>query len=117
MLGGGREPGARFVRNTRTWPLLKREDEGVLGKILGQVNVAHDSSESGNDLGRFNPPDRFDRAMDLRRLNRIHAFDGLLKPLILRTNWYAAAWTSSSVTGGSKLNNVLMFLHISIQIF
>src|SRR5262249_41668058 len=37
------------------------------------------------------------------------AFDGLLKPLILRTNWSDAAWISSSVTGGSKLNSVRMF--------
>src|SRR5689334_2911541 len=30
-------------------------------------------------------------------------FDGLLKPLILRTYWSAAAWTSSVVAAGSKL--------------
>ena len=40
------------------------------------------------------------------------AFDGLPKPLILRTNWSEAACTSSSVTGGSKLNRVLMLLHM-----
>lgn len=42
------------------------------------------------------------------------AFDGLVKPLILRTNWSDAARISSSVTGGSKLKSVLMFLHIQI---
>jgi len=40
------------------------------------------------------------------------ALDGLLKPLIFLTNWSAAARISSSVIGGSKLNNGLMFLHI-----
>src|SRR5262249_54861762 len=40
------------------------------------------------------------------------AFDGLLNPVIFRTNCSDAARTSSSVTGGSKLNNVLIFLHM-----
>src|SRR6266850_4015297 len=40
------------------------------------------------------------------------AFDGLLKPLTFLTNCSAAARTSSSVTGGSKLNRVFMLLHI-----
>src|SRR5215475_14088472 len=42
------------------------------------------------------------------------AFDGLLKPLTFRTNCSAAARISSSVTGGSKLKRVLMFLHIRV---
>ena len=42
------------------------------------------------------------------------AFDGLLKPLIFRTNWSEAARISSGVTGGSKLNKGLMFLHIVV---
>src|SRR5947208_2646909 len=42
------------------------------------------------------------------------AFDGLLKPLTLRTNCRAAARISSSVTGGAKLNRILMFRHISV---
>jgi hypothetical protein len=40
------------------------------------------------------------------------AFDGFVNPLIFRTNCSEAARTSSSVTGGSKLNNVLIFLHM-----
>lgn len=43
------------------------------------------------------------------------AFDGLLKPLTFRTNCSAAALISSSVTGGSKLNSGLMFLHMVIS--
>src|SRR5215208_3268213 len=42
------------------------------------------------------------------------ARDGLLKPLIFLTNCSDAAWISSSVAGGSKLNNVLMFLHMRV---
>src|SRR6202035_4053590 len=40
--------------------------------------------------------------------------DGLLKPLIFRTNWSEAARISSALTGGSKLNRGLMFLHITV---
>src|SRR5260370_23731693 len=42
------------------------------------------------------------------------ALDGLWKPLIFLTNCRDAARISSSVTGGSKLNSVLMFLHIPL---
>src|SRR5579871_4190953 len=38
--------------------------------------------------------------------------DGLVNPLILRTNCKEAARISSSVTGGSKLKSGLMFRHI-----
>ena len=31
------------------------------------------------------------------------ACDGFVEPLILRTYWSAASWTSSAVAGGSKL--------------
>src|SRR5690349_21846068 len=41
------------------------------------------------------------------------AFDGLLNPLIFLTNCSEAARTSSSVTGGSKLKSVLIFLHMA----
>ena len=40
------------------------------------------------------------------------AFDGVADPLTLRTYWSAAARTSSSVAGGSKLWSVLMFRHM-----
>jgi hypothetical protein len=43
------------------------------------------------------------------------AFDGLLKPLIFLTNCSEAARISCSVTGGSKLKRVLIFLHISLK--
>ena len=40
------------------------------------------------------------------------ALEGLLKPLIFRTNWIEASRISWSVTGGSKLKRILMFRHI-----
>jgi hypothetical protein len=40
------------------------------------------------------------------------AFDDLLKPVTFLTNCREAARISSSVTGGSKLKSVLMFLHM-----
>jgi hypothetical protein len=42
------------------------------------------------------------------------AFDGFVKPLILRTNCSDAARTSSSVVGGSKLNNGRMLRHMGL---
>src|ERR1700719_2085135 len=41
-------------------------------------------------------------------------FDGLLKPLTFLTNCKEAERISSCVTGGSKLNSILMFLHMSV---
>jgi len=40
------------------------------------------------------------------------ALEGLLKPLIFRTNWREALRISWSVTGGSKLKRFLMFRHM-----
>jgi hypothetical protein len=44
------------------------------------------------------------------------AFEGLLKPLSFLTNCTEAARISASVAGGSKLNKVLMFLHMPVSI-
>src|SRR5258708_4394471 len=60
---GGHEPGARVVRDARVRPLLERGNESVLGEFLGKTHIAHDPCETGDDLGRFNPPDRVDGAM------------------------------------------------------
>jgi hypothetical protein len=43
-------------------------------------------------------------------------FDGLLKPVIFRAYCRAAARVSSSVTGGSKLKSVLIFLHMQFDL-
>ena len=41
------------------------------------------------------------------------ALDGLVNPQIFLTNWSDASRISVSVAGGSKLNSVLMFLHMA----
>jgi len=46
---------------------------------------------------------------------RSFALDGMPRPLIFRTNWSDAARISSGVAGGSKLNSVLMFLHMGAR--
>jgi hypothetical protein len=63
MLGGGHKPGARIVRDARLWPLLERGDESVLREFLGNTDITDDPRETGDDSGRFNPPDRVDGAM------------------------------------------------------
>ena len=40
------------------------------------------------------------------------AFEGLVNPLILRTNWSEAARISGSVTGGAKLNRGRILRHM-----
>ena len=45
------------------------------------------------------------------------AFDGLVNPESFLTNWVEAARTSSVVAGGSKLESVLIFLHIKIDLW
>jgi len=63
VLRGGHEPSARVVRDARFRPLLECGDESVLRELLGKTDIAHDPSETGDDLGRLNPPDRIDGAM------------------------------------------------------
>jgi hypothetical protein len=41
------------------------------------------------------------------------ALDGLVNPQIFLTNWSDASPISASVAGGSKLDSVLMFLHMA----
>jgi hypothetical protein len=57
---------------------------------------------------------QLDATSSTARLNAASlANEGLLKPLTLRTNCSAAARTSSSVTGGSKLKRSFIFRHIT----
>jgi hypothetical protein len=43
--------------------LLKRRNEGVLCQFLSRPDVADEASQPGDEPGRLDPPDRFDRAM------------------------------------------------------
>ncbi len=64
-------------------------------------------------LSGFTSPSKANEAAFNPRLNASSfTFDGLLKPLSLRTNCSAEARISVSVAGGSKLNSVLMLRHM-----
>jgi hypothetical protein len=46
--------------------LLERSNEGVLGELLSRPDVADKASQSGDEPGRLDPPDRLDGAMRAR---------------------------------------------------
>src|SRR2546429_2070112 len=60
---GPHEPGSRPFRHAFGGPLLERSDEGILCELLGRPDVADDASQPGDEPGRLDAPDRFDRAM------------------------------------------------------
>src|SRR5215471_6181529 len=66
MLRSGHEPGSGFVRDAGLRPLLKRGNEGILGELFGEPDIAHNPSKACDELGRLDPPDRVDRAMCVR---------------------------------------------------
>ena len=78
-LRGGHQPGTRVVRDARLRPLLERRDEGVLREVLGETHVADDPREAGDEPGRLDPPDRFDRSMGVggRHGRRSHHLESL----------------------------------------
>src|ERR1700730_4322640 len=63
MLCGGHEPGAGIVRNAGLGPLFERGNESVLRELLGEADIAHDTSESGDDSGGLDAPNGIDGAM------------------------------------------------------
>ncbi len=65
MLGGGHEPGARVLRDARLGPLLQRGDEGLLGKVLGERDVAYRAGNARDQPRGLDPPHGFDRARDV----------------------------------------------------
>ena len=67
MLGGGHEPGTGLLGNSRLGPLLERRDQRVLGKLLGDADVAHHAREPGDELGLLDPEHRLDGAMRIGR--------------------------------------------------
>src|SRR6185436_4147064 len=67
MLRGRHEPGAGLVGDAGLRPLFECGDERILREILGQTDVAHDAGETGDEPGRFDPPDSVNGAMDVGR--------------------------------------------------
>src|SRR5882762_11946143 len=74
MLGGGHEPGARVVRDTRGRPALQRRDQRVLREVFGGADIPRQAGECGDDFRRFDAPHRFDRAVRVGRRHRRASF-------------------------------------------
>ena len=63
MFRGGHQPCAGVFGDSFFWPLLKRYDQGVVGKLFSDAHIADDTSQPGNQAGRLDLPDGFDSAM------------------------------------------------------
>lgn len=103
-LGPGPLRGRPQADQAKRTALLARAFSASSSRLRGRCDVSIESSSS-----------RAHSAIE--RTARSNAasfrFDGLVVPLSFRTNCNAASWISSSVAGGSKLNSVLMFLHMT----
>ena len=49
--GSGHQPRRRVIRDARPRPLLQGGDQRVLGQILGNRYIAHDTSQPGDQPG------------------------------------------------------------------
>ena len=59
-LGGLHEPGRRVVGDTLGRPLLQGGDQGVLGEVLGQAEIARHPGERTDEPGRLVTPHLLD---------------------------------------------------------
>jgi hypothetical protein len=50
---GGRDPGARVVRDAALGPDLQGDDEGLLDRVLGEVEVAENADQRGDRPSRL----------------------------------------------------------------
>ena len=62
----GHEPCAGIGGDACLGPALERGDEGILGEVFGQADVANDAGESGDEPGGLDTPDG-DRSIAGRR--------------------------------------------------
>src|SRR5690606_19281004 len=85
-LGHGREPGARIARNALLRPRLKRLDDRFLRQFFGEADVAGHPGQRGDHAGALDPPDRLDRAPQIRLA--VHCCSGHSVP----SSW--RHWTS-----------------------
>ena len=65
MLRRAHQPGARFVRDARLRPLLEGGHQGILRELFCEADVANDPRQTRDEPGRFDPPDRLDRPLDV----------------------------------------------------
>jgi len=71
MLGRGHEPGAGLVRNPYLRPLLKRRNERVLRKLLGEADIAHHPRKAGDEPRLLDPENGLDGAMGVGSRHRL----------------------------------------------
>ena len=60
---GGGEPGAGIVGDTGFRPLFESGEEGFLGEVFGETDIAGKAGEAGDDAGGLDAPDSFDGAV------------------------------------------------------
>src|SRR5712691_12667354 len=65
MLRGSHQPRAWLLRHAGDGPLLERGHQCVLRELFGCCEIANDASQPGDEPGRLDAPDRFDRAVRL----------------------------------------------------
>ena len=76
-LGHRGEPGAGVERGAVARPLAEGVDQGVLGQVFGQSDVAHKGGHGGDDPGKLHPEDRLDAG---GRIGGRHATDSTIRP-------------------------------------
>ena len=71
------------IRNARLGPLLERNHKRVLRQVFGHADIAHEARQRSNQLGRLDPPDGINRAMNVGSCHVLQ--------LVLRRRLYAQA--------------------------
>jgi hypothetical protein len=72
IAGGGGQPGAGTGGHAVALPRLQRAGERVLRALLGQVPIAGDPDQRGDDLAPLGPEGGADRCLNLRAGVRRH---------------------------------------------
>jgi hypothetical protein len=67
MLGRRHQPRARILWHAGFRPLLEGSHQRILRQFFGAPDIAHYPRQAGNEPGRLDSPDCFDRAMGVGR--------------------------------------------------
>jgi len=89
VAGGGDDPGPGPVGDARARPTLDGDQEGLLDRLLGQVEVAEDTDEGGHGLPGLLPEHPLDQRTGLCGHPHLLTVRGLRRaapdPAVLRT--------------------------------
>jgi len=64
IFGGGHEPSCWIVGDSGLGPALEGGNQGVLGEVFGEADVADYAGEGGDELCRLDTPDGIDGTLD-----------------------------------------------------